>query len=109
LWLAFWYGGRCKGSNHRTASSASTEMTAPLLLEIDKRHCENQDRGPANIKLFFFSIEHSQHSSGSTHPTLTPRLSQSPQTKDSGGLGVNLDVRFKEVVHDAFDLLFRCR
>jgi hypothetical protein len=35
-------------------------ITASLLLEIDERHCENQDRGPTDIKLFFFSIEHIQ-------------------------------------------------
>jgi hypothetical protein len=33
------------------------------LLEIDERHRENQHRGPAKVKLFFFSIEHGQPSS----------------------------------------------
>src|SRR5450755_1594244 len=40
--------------------SPRTRSAASLLLEIDTRHCKNQDRGPANVKLFFFSIEHSQ-------------------------------------------------
>jgi hypothetical protein len=48
------------------------ESVASLMLEIDKRHSKNQDRDPANVKLFFFSIEHSQPFSSGQLPFRAP-------------------------------------